>query len=307
MTPAPREHHPPRPGPAPVLDPAPRYGPRVTALAVAVASAWGVWALWRVFVATRRGQLAEDLAFEGARVAYRRLWVLAEPLLDVISTSFVAGGILAAVLVAVLRRRWALVIQVAVLVAGANVTTQVVKHQVLDRPAFLGGWQFADNTLPSGHTTAAASVVAALLLVVPRGWRPAVALGGAGYTAVIGVSTLVGRWHRPSDVVAGVLVVLAWGALVCAFTPVTGLDQPRRQGDRLATPGSTAVGALLLLAAAGFGVITTLALGGLAGYSWGLPTGGELTAYGGGVFAVLASSALGFGALLLIRQATSRQ
>lgn len=280
---------------------APRRGPQVAAGLVALLAAGGVWALWRVFVATRRGQLAEDLAFEGARVAYRHLWEIMEPVLDVISITFVAGGIAVAVLVAVLRRRWGLAGQVVVLIAGANLTTQLVKDYLLDRPGYLDGWRYADNTLPSGHTTVAASVAAALLLVVPRRWRPLTALGGAAYTLLIGFSTLVGRWHRPSDVAAAVLVVLAWGTLVCAFTPATGMDRPRFAGDDLATPGSTGVAVLLLLVAAASGLVATLALGGMAGYSWGLPTGGDLTAYSGGVAAAACASALAFGVLLLVR------
>ena len=85
---------------------------------------------------------------------------------------------------------------------------------------------------PSGHTTAAASVSAALLLVVPPRARPWAAVLGAGYTTATGISTLIGQWHRPSDVVAAVLVVLAWTAIACALVALT--PARRVDGDRCA-------------------------------------------------------------------------
>src|SRR6185503_6696111 len=107
-----------------------------------------------------------------------------------------------------------------VLMVGANLTTQVLKNAVFVRPD-LGVEASYGNTLPSGHTTAAASVAAALLLVVPPRVRPWAAVLGAGYTTATGVSTLIGQWHRPSDVVAAVLVVLAWTAIACALVALT--------------------------------------------------------------------------------------
>ncbi len=272
---------------------------------VAVVAAWGVWALWRFFVGTYEGQLADQLALDGARTGRRTLWTVAEPVLDVVSVAFVAGGIATAVLVAVVRRRWVLAIQVGTLVVGANLTTQVVKR-FLGRSDLIDKGGYLDNTLPSGHTTAAASVAAAVLLVVPRRWRPLVAVLGGTYTAATGWSTYVGQWHRPSDVIAAVLVVLAWAAIVCAFSSGSALDHPRRAGDSLATPGSAAAAALMILAGLVAGAVAVGALAAVMGYDWGLLTGGDLTAYAGGVLGTVAASALAFAVLLLLRQATAR-
>ena len=150
-----------------------------------------------------------------------------------VSVGFIVGVLLAAMVIAALRRRPSLAVQVAVLMIGANLTTQVLKKWVLYRPD-LGVEADYGNTLPSGHTTAAASVSAALLLVVPPRVRPWAAVLGAGYTTATGISTLIGQWHRPSDVVAAVLVVLAWTAIACALVALT----PAR--------ASTATGALRL-------------------------------------------------------------
>ena len=276
-----------------------RTGHRGPALVVAVLATLGVWATWSIFVQNRTGRLLEEAAFDGAEFGQNRLWQIAEPVLDVISVPFIAVVLLATMLLAVLRRRTVLALQVAVLMGGANLTSRVLKLGVLDRPD-LGIDGPLRNSLPSGHTTAAASVSAALVFVVPRRLRPAAAILGAIYTAATGVSTLVGQWHRPSDVVAALLVVLAWGALAGALGShgplVPGVEHPRE---------TAAVAGLLLVAGLVSGGGAALALQrSLAGLDAGLDSKAELlTAYGGGALAVVAFTCAAFGALLLLRRA----
>lgn len=296
-----------RPGPARTPGLRPRLGPRVLAAAVAVLALWGVWATWDTFVVSERGQRADQLALAGAATGQGVLWELAEPVLGVVSNTFVGLGLAAAVILALARGRWWLAAQVAILVAGSNLTTQVLKHAVLDRPALLDVPRADINTLPSGHTTVAASVAAGLLVAVPRRWRPVVAVAGAGYTAATGVSTLIGQWHRPSDVVAAILVVLAWSAGVCALSSPSSLDEPRPgPGHSALEPGSSSAVGLLLLGAAGTGVLAIGALGSVRGYGWGLPFGGDLTAYMGGMLGVIAVTLGSFALLLVVRQSTAR-
>ena len=282
-----------------------RTAPRVVASVVALLAAVGVWLVWRFFVGTAAGQRVDDLAFDGATHGQGRLWQVAEPVLDVVSVAFVVAGVGVAMLVAVLRRRWVLALQVAVLVAGANVTTQVLKHGILDRPELLDGWT-GPNTLPSGHTTVAASVSVALLLVTPRAWRAVVALLGAAYTGATGVSTLVGQWHRPSDVVAAVLVVLAWGALVCALTPASSTDELRREGESYSAPASYVIAGLLLLGSLAGAVVSGATLVGLVRSGDPVPLSPDLTAYAAGALGVLAVTAAAFAVLLLLRQLTAQ-
>ncbi|PFG41933.1 PAP2 superfamily protein [Isoptericola jiangsuensis] len=295
--------------------PAPRVRtvPRVVAAVVALVAAVGVAVTYRLFVTTTLGQHVDELAREGAVHGQDDLWRVAEPVLDVVSVSFVVLGVGAAMAVALVRRRWVLALQVAVLVGGANLTTQVLKHYVLDRPDLLEGWN-GSNSLPSGHTTIAASVSVALLLATPRSWRAVVAVAGGAYTAATGVSTLVGQWHRPSDVVAAVLVVLAWGALVCALTPASSLDvAPRRRrlpsGESrphaFATPGSSVVACLMLLGAAVAGTLSAAATLRLVRADT-VGVSPDIGAYATGALAVLAVTAAAFGVLLLLRQATAR-
>ncbi|WP_231959225.1 phosphatase PAP2 family protein [Paraoerskovia marina] len=273
---------------------------RVLAGVAGIAAAVLVWVVWRYFVGTYDGQRADWAAFEGATYGQGRLWRVAEPVLDVVSISFVVLGVGAAMGIALVRRRWALAIQVAFLVAGANVTTQLLKHVVLDRTNLLGTWD-SGNTLPSGHTTVAASVAVALLLVVPRRGRPLTALLGAGYTAATGVSTLVGQWHRPSDVIAAVLVVLAWTGIVLAFTPASGLDrvspsEPTVGAGSWTTAVLLWVGGGAALAGAGLALERVLAAA-----PWQEP---QTVAYVGGAFGVIGCTAVAFGLMLVLRQAT---
>lgn len=285
--------------------PMPRTGPRVLAAVIAVLAAAAVHLTWHLFVNTVSGQRVDRLAFEGSHHGSSALWRLAEPVLDVVSIAFVVLAIGTVAMVALLRRRWFLALQVAVIVGGANATTQLLKEVIYDRPALLPGWT-GQNSLPSGHTTVAASVAAALLLACPRSWRPAVAVVGALWTAATGISTLVGQWHRPSDVVAAVFVALFWAAGACAFSAPTSLDVATQRGGMLQGHGSGVTAALMTLGGAAAGFIALVALTDLATHVANPPLEGEITAYAGGIAGVVAVSVTAFAVLLLVRQATAR-
>ncbi|HEY3436751.1 MAG TPA: phosphatase PAP2 family protein [Actinotalea sp.] len=277
-----------------------RHGHWAPALAVALVAAVAVWLTWRLFVVSPTGRLVDEAAFKGASYGRNRLWQVAEPVLSLISVPFIAGVLLAAILLAVLRGRVLLAVQVAVLMGGANLTTQLLKTFVFDRPA-VGVTDHLANSLPSGHTTAAASVACALVLVVPRRVRPTAAVLGALYTAATGVSTLVGRWHRPSDAVAGVLVVLVWAGLASALGTRGGVVRPRELRR-----STSVVTAFLLLAGAFAGGLAAVALQRtLARVGVSLDHVRALvTAYAGGALGVVAVTCATFAVLLLLRRWT---
>jgi membrane-associated phospholipid phosphatase len=103
-------------------------------------------------------------------------------------------------------------------VAGANLTTQILKV-ALAHPRFqsvLGHDQLGPVAFPSGHATAATSIAIAFLFVVPHGWRPAAAAAGACFVAAVGCSVMILAWHFPSDVLGGILVASGWGFAVLA-------------------------------------------------------------------------------------------
>lgn len=186
--------------------------------------ALGTWLTWRFFVATAMGQRLDEASYSGARIGRRTLWQAAEPVLQIVSVPLLLAVLAAAAVVAVVRRRWVLLVQVGALVGGANLTTQLLKNTILDRPELVETIGWRANSLPSGHTTVAATVAVALVLLVPPAWRPVAALLGGAYAATTGVATMVGGWHRPSDVIAALTVVLAWSGVAAVLgdlAPVT--------------------------------------------------------------------------------------
>lgn len=184
----------------------------VVNVVLALASIASVVGLWRVFVRSTWGQLRDDMAYTGARIGAWRVADHAVRLLGVISVGAVAVAMAVVVLIAMLRRQWLRALLAAVVVAGANVTTQILKYHMFSRTHLLPYANWPDeNSLPSGHTTASASAAVALLLVAAPSWRSLTALLGSVVMVAFGYATLVGQWHRPSDVIAGYLVCLAWG------------------------------------------------------------------------------------------------
>lgn len=207
----------------------------------------GTWATWGFFVGAAVGQRLDEVAFSGSRIGRRTLWSAAEPVLQIVSVPLLVLVLIAAGAVALARQRWVLLLQVSLLIGGANLTTQVLKKVVWDRPDLVEAISLRANSLPSGHTTVAASVAVALLLAVPRSARPLVAVLGGGYAAATGVSTMIGAWHRPSDVIAACTVVLAWAGVT---TMVAAFARPEHSGLDAAVPGGVkAVSGLLGLGA----------------------------------------------------------
>jgi membrane-associated phospholipid phosphatase len=117
-----------------------------------------------------------------------------------------------------------------VIVAGASLTTQILKI-ALAHPRFqsvLGYDQLGPVAFPSGHVTAAASIAIAFLFVVPPEFRAFTAFAGLCLVAAVGCSVMILAWHFPSDVVGGVLVASGWGfAVLAALRVANGPDRGR--------------------------------------------------------------------------------
>jgi membrane-associated phospholipid phosphatase len=267
---------------------------------LAAASAVGVWALHRVFVLTAHGQAVDEASLVGARTRLWRLEDSANLVLDTVSAVAVLAALAAVAVVALAQRRVRLALAAVVLVGGALATTQLAKHVLLDRPDLDVTYALA-NSLPSGHTTFAGAVSAAALLVAPVRLRPLVAVLGAAYTSAIGVGTLAAGWHRPSDAVAAMLVVLAWGALL---VPLAG-------GRPAAGRGSSGRAAAVVVLVAGAVVGLGAAAAALAA-TWASvppePAGrlGQLVAGGGGALGVGGAACAALLVLLLLQRSADR-
>ncbi|MGY4857792.1 phosphatase PAP2 family protein [Cryobacterium sp. AP23] len=237
-------------------------------------------ALYLYFVRDETGQVIDQLAFNGAEDGTTGM-ALTQRLLDLIPSVMVAVGAIVSIVIAVVRRAWfALVVAVASATA-AVITTQLLKNIVLTRPD-LGVDGYVSNSFPSGHTTVAAASALVVFLVASPHSRWLAGTIGAAFAVAAGVSTLVSLWHRPSDVIAALLVVSFWG---CVGGAVLTRSGGRQRAAR--RPGPARVGLRLqtwiaVLAA----IVTAVAVG--MGATGAFGTSAAPLAYLGAVTAIVA-------------------
>ncbi len=124
----------------------------------------------------------------------------------------------------------------AVVLAGANITTQVLKpllaeprfHESLRHQIGLEAW-------PSGHTTAAFALAAAALLVAPPQRRLAVGIASGVLALLVGFAVVADQWHYASDVLGGIAVTGAWASAVSSRRPAPAATAARRRRWQRAT------------------------------------------------------------------------
>ena len=201
-----------------------------------LAGLWGACVLalvglYLVFVRTSEGQRIDAAAIDGRRFAPARAERAADTLLGTIDTSTLALALVAIIGVALLRRRPAAALVAATTIAGAVVTTEILKSYVLPRPDLLGGVAY-DNSFPSGHATIALAVgLAAVLVATPRA-RRRIALAAVLYAGAVGAATVALGWHRPSDVLGADLVATGWASACAALATAKGLRWTAGAGAR---------------------------------------------------------------------------
>ncbi|MGA8987083.1 phosphatase PAP2 family protein [Aeromicrobium sp.] len=197
-----------------------RRGTALPALGVVVAAGLVLFAMVRIALESSQGQRWDDTAMTTV-VAGRDAQLTLLSWLGYVSIGAIALVVAGVVLIALFRGKARLAVAAGVLIVGANISTQLLKQLVLDRPDFGLG---VLNSLPSGHTTVVASATGAMLLVVPGVLRPTAAAAGGFATTLAGASTIVAGWHRPADVVAALAVSLLWTGIVAAV--IHGPRQP---------------------------------------------------------------------------------
>jgi membrane-associated phospholipid phosphatase len=207
--------------------------------------------LYVVAVRTGWGQRLDDAALDG-RTTRATVLRATDRVLNTISISsiVIVGAVIGGVALA--RRRWHLAITAGVVILGANLTTQLLKHAVLSRPDLVTGADpLPDPSFPSGHTTVAMSLALGLVLVVPASIRAVTALAGLAYAVLVGTGTVTAGWHRPSDAMGAFLVATAWAAAGAAgLLWWRGTARARggyRPGAPIVSPVLIAAGITLLL------------------------------------------------------------
>lgn len=160
-------------------------------------------AIYVAAVLTTAGQAHENAALRGADQVSPRRVVSADAVLGGITVGSLAVMTLVVGLIGLARRRVDLAVAgVGVIVAG-QVVTQSLKRFILPRPDLVEASPlYVHNTLPSGHTTIAMTVLFALILVIPYRWRGITLLFALPWAMSIGAYTVMAKWHRVSDTIA---------------------------------------------------------------------------------------------------------
>lgn len=138
----------------------------------------------------------------------------------------VVGCVILLALVALARRQWAGPAEALILLSGTVVTSRLLREW-LPRPDH--GYSYVENTLPSTHMTVVAAAAVAIVLLWPTsppGWLTPVLVG---VLVVAAVGNVVGHAHRPSDVLASLLLVAAATSMVRVVT-----RSPTREAKPLA-------------------------------------------------------------------------
>ena len=160
--------------------------------------------------------------------------------------------------VAVASGRPRVALAVAVILLGANITTQVLKPLLAEPRAtsLLGFTPVGSASWPSGHATAAMSLAFACVIAAPARARPIIAALGALFAVAVSYSFLTLGWHYPSDVIGGFLVATIWALLGIAGLRATegrsSWTAPTISGgsvgETLGPLGATLAGAVVLVA-----------------------------------------------------------
>ena len=178
-------------------------------LVVALGCAVVAIAVYFLAVWTVPGQELENAALRGADEAAARDQAAADESLGRITVYSLAAAVVLVTLVGLVRRRLDLALAAAGVIVAGQVVTQVLKRFVLPRPSLvpLTG-HYAENSLPSGHTTIAMTVLFAALIVVPYRWRGVALFFLLSWAVGIGAYTVTAKWHRLSDTLAADAIAL---------------------------------------------------------------------------------------------------
>lgn len=125
---------------------------------------------------------------------------------------------------------------------------------------------YADNSMPSGHTTIAMTVLFAALLVVPYRWRGVTMVLLLSWAVGIGAYTVTAKWHRLSDTLAADAIALGLACLASWWLARRGVVrryEGRRRIPRVLVVVVASLAGLVFLALGGFLIGAALSQDGL--------------------------------------------
>lgn len=227
---------------------------RSTIVVAAILGIVGLLAATLAFVLgvrTNAGQAYDTIAWQGFSTEIPAASAAEAALHE----SLVVKGIsavlaLAAIVIAAVRRRFALLVQLVVYLAVGLACARWLKP-ALERPVFSPLRPNPANSAPSGHMLVAMCCTIALVMAVPRAWRALTSALGFVYCGALGLALVAGQWHRPTDVVMAALIAGGLALVTMAFSIGSGLDPlpTRRESPsvQIVAPAFIAGGVLLSL------------------------------------------------------------
>ncbi|MBO6021071.1 MAG: phosphatase PAP2 family protein [Aeriscardovia sp.] len=131
---------------------------------------------------------------------------------------------------AMARKKFGLALQMFCFAVVAGVSSTLWKH-LTPRPDLLSRTRVL-NTSPSGHSTA--MLIACLLLLMgcapsSRAW---IAVLDWVLASILGISLVIERWHRPSDVVTAFFFVTSISLYSLIFTRKSRMDEAGKRRSR---------------------------------------------------------------------------
>jgi membrane-associated phospholipid phosphatase len=141
---------------------------------------------------------------------------LANDLLGLLSPLLYTLWGLVLVATALLRRRPLVALAVALVLPAAPLAAEAIKPLLAYPHTQAGAQWITAASWPSGHATAAMTLVLCALLVAPHRLRPTVAALGSAFAVAVGFSLLILAWHMPSDVLGGYLLAALFTSLAVA-------------------------------------------------------------------------------------------
>ncbi|MCU1396153.1 MAG: phosphoesterase PA-phosphatase related protein [Ilumatobacteraceae bacterium] len=215
-------------------------------LVVAAVSVVVVAVVYVIAIRTHVGQRIDGVAFRRRSAVTATTTRRTDRLLGTVSVASLIGFGGAIVLIGLARRRISLAVAAGVAMAGAVVTTEVLKKRILTRPELgvFGGVHY--NTYPSGHATIGMALSLGAVMVAPVSLRRIAGVGAALISTAFGTAVLSSGWHRPSDTIGAYFVTLAWFATSAALVA----ERDHRDAARIAAAPEPRPSPPLLIAAA---------------------------------------------------------
>lgn len=259
--------------------------------------------MWWETVRTTIGQQYDDLVWETFKDSFP---VFLAPIVNFFTHStyviavIVAIGIVSVIMV-IVRHRWRLLVQLVAFALVSFLCGYTLKR-ILPRTSLDPSLANPANSSPSGHSVAAFAAAVVLILAVPLSLRSIAAVVSFIFATSVGLSVVVEKWHRPSDVIVAFLLVTGLALITLAFTRASGMD---KAGARRSSPSLQILATAMIVA----GVFGTL----FAGYLvWNIVPGlGQEAAWtvsaaqGSALLGISGISALSLGTILAMRQITA--